>query len=635
MSCSVDPASRGLIIPFGVPDDERGLGIGIAALLHGSAQIGGASLGLAQLHSRGPDQRSDDPPMAVEAFVSPRDWRELAGGGNTPTDVTVVVTGTLEPPGDDGGLLRVVAYDPRDGRICGEVETHLDEAQAGKALVTVFDELWKRLDGELGSLRELVDTDWDTLRSLLLGERCALHDPIRGEPHDRLAAMVHLWRALGDGSVARFASVRLAAVAFDAAVTSSDQKLWASALRMLDRASEEIAEPVEILEAMALLNLRLGDPLAAEARALRALEIAPTRIRLYSLMAEARRAQGDLAGALRMLERGLASTGTNVLLANERGVVLAELGRLDAAVEAWQDVLRVAPLHPAAFANMTAAALERQNVGECQMLVDSVLTDGEADPEVLRRGIRLVLASEPEGLARGTRLVTLAKRLTDRCPEDLTARLVMGRAHTEAGDQTAALEALMSVQQGWPNTNAAAEAQRVTLFMEEPSAALVLDAALERARTGPEGGLDELAKEARRLGRLHYSWQAYVVVGLAESRLRRPLLAREALQTALEMAPGCALGHLELARIALDTGDLRRARTLAERSVVLDAEEPRAFAVLAEVLLGEGKREEAVTACQRAVALSGETPELRDIKRRLDTRPGGWMWRLMRLLRSR
>ena len=83
---------RAVVIPFGVPDDGRGLGLGLAALVHSFAQIDGESVALAQLLARKqqpsdhddegeepavPDEQSE--PAPVEAFVPPHAWRDLTG----------------------------------------------------------------------------------------------------------------------------------------------------------------------------------------------------------------------------------------------------------------------------------------------------------------------------------------------------------------------------------------------------------------------------------------------------------------------------------------------------------------------------------------------------------------------------
>src|SRR6187549_2881968 len=91
---------RAVVIPFGVPDDGRGLGLGLAALVHSFAQIDGESVALAQLLARSgttppaPPVEDDDDDLAgderdhalatpstepgpVEAFVPPRAWKDL------------------------------------------------------------------------------------------------------------------------------------------------------------------------------------------------------------------------------------------------------------------------------------------------------------------------------------------------------------------------------------------------------------------------------------------------------------------------------------------------------------------------------------------------------------------------------
>ena len=59
---------RAVVIPFGVPDDGRGLGLGLAALVHSFAQIDGESVALAQLLAR-KQQPSDHEDEDEEAAV--------------------------------------------------------------------------------------------------------------------------------------------------------------------------------------------------------------------------------------------------------------------------------------------------------------------------------------------------------------------------------------------------------------------------------------------------------------------------------------------------------------------------------------------------------------------------------------
>ena len=65
---------RAVVIPFGVPDEGRGLGLGLAALLHTCVQVDGAGLAVAQLHARKKDEPKTAAPVPVEAFVPPAAW---------------------------------------------------------------------------------------------------------------------------------------------------------------------------------------------------------------------------------------------------------------------------------------------------------------------------------------------------------------------------------------------------------------------------------------------------------------------------------------------------------------------------------------------------------------------------------
>src|SRR5262245_13816525 len=127
------PSPRAVVIPFGVPDDGRGLGLGLAALVHSFAQIDGESVALAQLLARKAAAESGDEddsapviedksePSPVEAFVPPHAWRDLTGSSAAPPGVSVVVTGAFEPPTDGRGLIQLLAFDTKDGKTCARV----------------------------------------------------------------------------------------------------------------------------------------------------------------------------------------------------------------------------------------------------------------------------------------------------------------------------------------------------------------------------------------------------------------------------------------------------------------------------------------------------------------------------------
>ena len=284
--------TRAVIIPFGVPVEAKGLGIGLAALFHGFASLDGQSIGLAQLLARPREdagaERGAGSALAgpVEAFVPPEAWRDLtrhgSDAGGAP-DVTVVITGAFEPPGAGKGMIQLLVFDPKDGRTRAQAEAHIDGAHAGETLLSAFADVWGKVGGELGLVRDIGDLGWEALESILRAERCVLHDPSRNGPHDRLAAMLHLGRAVGDAPFARFPAGRLATVALETATSATfDEKLASAALRALDRATEDAPQQLDLLEATAALHARLGHAREAEAHATLGIDRAPDRARLYA-----------------------------------------------------------------------------------------------------------------------------------------------------------------------------------------------------------------------------------------------------------------------------------------------------------------------------------------------------------------
>ena len=643
---------RAVVIPFGVPEEGRGLGLGLAALLHGFAQIEGQTLALAQLHSKkkqdsegardatGQRARTREHPQGtpVEAFVPPNAWRDLAGAGNAPSDVHVVVTGAFEPPSDAGrGLIQLLAFDARDGATRAKVEAQLDGDFAGAGLLGAFDALWKKVGGELGRVHDIGDLRWDALESVLRAERCALHDPSRGGPHDRLAAMVHLGRAIGDAPGARFPAGRLAALALETGITrETDPKLAASAVRALERASIDAPGQLDLVEAMAALEIRIGRARDAERRLNAVIAAEPKRARAYALLSEALRTRGDRDGALATLQAGIAEMGRDVVLLNERGVVSAESGDLVNAAAAWHEVLARDPRDVAAFANLSGVAMKQKDTATSQVLVDHALSLSatHAHPDVLRRAIHLALVSEAEGLPRSARVARLARALVDVAPDDAWGAFALAKALAQLGDTSEARAQLTRVEQRAPATAVSAEAQRARFALDETDANRAIEASLRAALHSPTTELDEVAARARRQAREHGGWMAWLAAAVAERRQGRWASARAAANAAIVAAPGCATAHAELVTISLGMADPRSALRHAERALALEGETPRTLGLLARALHATGRSDEAHAAIAQALALDESDDANQKLATELHAKPPTWKDKLQRLWRT-
>lgn len=601
---------RAVIIPFGVPPEGRGLGLGLAALVHGAAQIEGGSIGLAQLMAKKNELAKEDQKASpVETFLPPPAWKDLVARGDSPPDVSVVITGAFEPPSAGPGLLQLLAFDARDGHTRARVDAHLDEADAGSSLVQAFDELLKGIGCEPSLPRGLADLEWDALESVLRAERCVLHDAAKGGPHDRLAAMMHLGRAVEDAPDSGFAAGRLAAVAIEAAGSSkSDSAMASAALRTLTRAMQDAPSQVDLLEACAALQARLGLAAEAEASANAALAIDPTRSRLYALLSEACRARGDHAGAIAALGRGTEVAPDDLVLLTEKGILFAAVGEEGKAREVWRRVVAKEPIYPPAFANLAALAMRDTNETEAQLLVDRVLAAHAAQGDVIRQAIALALAKEPVGLPRAARLARLSRSIVERLPNDAWALLVLAQALAQAGEHTEALARYRQVEDLAAGSALAAQATRGRLALEEPRATLEIDACLRAATATSGGDLERVVARAKRLGIEHGIWSAWLAAGIGERRRGELAGARSCIERALDGSPGCTLAHVELVAIAVAEKDHAKALHHAERVRELEGETARSLGALATAYLAADRLVEARITAERAVALAPHDP---------------------------
>jgi tetratricopeptide (TPR) repeat protein len=626
---------RAIVIPFGVPSDGRGLGLGLAALVHAFVQVDGSCVAIAQLHARPEDRKGNPPAAPVEAFVPPAAWKELAGRGDSPAGAGVVITGAFEPPLAGPGAIQLLAFDARDGHTCARVDATVDEEHAGANLIGAIEQLGSRLGGEIGGLQGLRDLGWEPLESVLRAERCALHDPVRGGPHDRLAAMLHLGRAIGDAPDARYPADRLAAIALDTAYgPASDANLSSAAVRALERASEDAPAHVGLLEALAALLLRLGRPRDAERTMSAVIAKAPGGARPYTLLAQALRVQGKLDGALAALQTCPAEFRRDPLISVERGMVLTARGDLEGAAASWREVVSADPVQPVAFCGLAALALRLRDGVLAQSLVDAALASSRAHPDVLRRAVQLAVATEENGLPRASRVARLCGRLLEQLPDDPSAHLALAQSLVVLGERSEARSRLARLETIAPLSAAAAEGQLVKLALDQPSAEVELQSVMRAAQTASARDLAEVSMRARRLATIHGAWSGWLAAAVADRRRQRWTSARVALDRALEIAPGATPAHLEAVGILLAIHDVSGALTHAERAVQLEGESPQTLRVLAGALAASGRRSEAIAAANRALSMKPDDDDLRSLATGLGQGEAqrGWGAKLMTAL---
>ncbi len=617
------PAPRALVIPFAVPKEGEGLGLGLAALIQGFARLEGGVLGLAQVMPRGPGGHGAHLETPLEAFLAPDAWKSLAERGDTPADVSTVVTGAFQPPDGGAGHIQLLAFDTKDGTPRARSEAHLDEATAGRGIVDALAALWKTLGGELGPLADVGELDWEALESVLRAERCALHDPRRGAPHDRFAAMVHLGRAVSDAPSARFPAGRLAALAIEAVMSSGSDQGAEAALRVLHRACEDAPDRIELLEATAGLHVRLGHAAEAEAAALELVGRDPKRPSVYALLAEARRVKGDAAGAEAALARGFELDPGHPVLLTEQGVLLAARGEEARAAAAWERALLREPLFPPAFVNLADLVAQRGDAVRAGALVDRALASRAAHPEILRRAILISSTCEAPGLAQAARVAQLSRALLAFVPNDAMALLALARALKDQGERDAARARFLDVERAAPRSVLSAAAQHERFILDHKETASRLEG-LRRLVTWCEGQeLEDATVEVAEDAERHAGWFPRLVLGMYERQRGEWLRARSAFESAIEHCPGASQAHIAAVECCVALGEGEAAIRHATAALELEGEKPDTLGVLASACLAAGRLDDAEQAVARALVLAPENAPHLSLRDQIAAARGG------------
>jgi tetratricopeptide (TPR) repeat protein len=305
----------------------------------------------------------------------------------------------------------------------------------------------------------------------------------------------------------------------------------------------------------------------------------------------------------------------------EKGVILAAAGDAAGAQAAWREALAREPLQPQAFVALAGIAAATSDAPATQTLIDRALSAHVAHPDVLRRAIQLALSTEPDGVHRAARVARLARALVEGRNDDPWASLVLAHALGKLGEREAAIARFTEVAHIAPASPMAAEAGRARLALQEPQAALEIEAVLRAAYSAPREDLHTIAARASRLASAHESWVAFFALGVAQRRLASWISARSAFDAALALAPGATPVHVELVGTCVSSGEASRAVAHAEQAMVLEGETSRSFAVLATALLADGRRADAQRAIERSLAFDPNDEAHRALGERIRTEP--------------
>jgi tetratricopeptide (TPR) repeat protein len=214
-------------------------------------------------------------------------------------------------------------------------------------------------------------------------------------------------------------------------------------------------------------------------------------------------------------------------------------------------------------------------------------------------------------------------------PSDPWATLALARSQMVLGDMAKARELLVAIERGAPGSSAAAEAQAVRVVLDDPTLEAQLQSLMKAAQSAPVAALADIAVRARRLATLHALWPAWLASATADRRRGQLGAARSSLEAALEIAPGAAAAHADLAELLLEQGHATQAREHVRRAIELEGDNPRTVQLLSRVHDATGHPDEARREAARARAMDTEEGSAEDAPRaRSSSRPPGWTQRL-------
>ncbi len=565
--------ARSIVVPFGT--SEPGLGLGLAALLHGFLRRERSPVGFAQLRG---EAKGNQPAPLIEALVEPTSWVAMAQRSpDRPVGIEHVITGALASPESDddaAGTVTVRVFSELDARVFAHVTREFEESGAGRALVEAMREALEPHGYELGPVADLASLSWEGLASVLRAEKSALLDATVQGPGDPIAATMHLARAVSDDPENPYAARRLAAFAHAYAEAHRFAKPESeNVLRTLEGAVRDAPGQLELTESLALVHAHGGDAARADTLAASILAKDPKRGMARIVRSIVARRASRFDDAIAIVDEGLRREG------------LAVLSRYRA--------------HPTAFANCAGLAMHRNDPLLAEKLVDEAMHI-EGPAEVLRGAIDLAITFEPEGTARTARLATLLQRLASIAPDDAWARLQLAKVRVQLGDIEDAVRQLRDIERAAPQTHYGAEARLARFRLEEPTACMELDSAMRAAFGSVSGDLEGIAARGRRLSSAHEIWLADAVAAEALRRKGDRRGARTALDLGRARAPGAALLTLLAVILALDEGSLPEALRHARELPKQLGDDGVVHGVLGLLAAAEGDRDTALRACDRA-----------------------------------
>lgn len=171
-------------------------------------------------------------------------------------------------------------------------------------------------------------------------------------------------------------------------------------------------------------------------------ELAPESARVHQLMAEAARAQQDLATAEQEYRAALKADPNLVEVLVELGDLLRSQFRFDEAIEFYSRATEISPRNYAGWYGLGAAFLYKEEPERAAKYFRKAL---EADPE--SPAARLALGDALLRIGEPAQAILELQRATQLAPEMRQAFTLLARAHNRLGQREPAQEALRRAEE--------------------------------------------------------------------------------------------------------------------------------------------------------------------------------------------
>ena len=303
-------------------------------------------------------------------------------------------------------------------------------------------------------------------------------------------------------------------------------------------AQPEAGAKVDVLANSAVKALAGGDVVAAEARSLDVLDIAPRFPTALWTLYQIRRRAGREQAALALLQRLVTVAPNNVEAAQELAMLLFQRGDMTAAEHHARNAIRLAPLHPLShrLMGMILTETQRPHIGEFHYRRALELS-GERDPILLAN-----LAWNLKCQGRVTEARTLYRESVAVAPDVFQTLFGWGQLEEVDGNFAVARSTLDRAAEIRPD-DPGLRVARATLLVREGKLAAAL-AELEPDPTGGKNGAsaaapadpNALLEKGRILDRLDRYDEAFACFDEAK-RLAREIVGKSYLdQQAREIA---------------------------------------------------------------------------------------------------